>query len=162
MPTPQELQDLFWEALEEDRTVMLGLDGVDDGHTRPMGAHFLDGKGPIWFFTTRDNPLVRNLGRGRRAICTFTSKGFDLFASIHGSLVRETDRRILDRLWNRHTAAWYAHGKDDPALALLRFEVEDAEIWQNVSSLAAGIRVLFGGDPKVAYGDRNAEVSLRR
>ena len=36
MPTPQELESKLWTALESDRTVMLGLDGAEDGHTRPM------------------------------------------------------------------------------------------------------------------------------
>ncbi len=44
--------------------MMIGLDGVEDGHARPMTAN-LDGEhGPIWFFTTNDNSLVRRLEPG--------------------------------------------------------------------------------------------------
>jgi hypothetical protein len=43
MSTPQELEEKFWKALKTDMTMMLGLDGVDDGHTRPMTAQ-LDGE----------------------------------------------------------------------------------------------------------------------
>ena len=32
MPTPQELADKFWSALDSDRTLFLGLDGARDGH----------------------------------------------------------------------------------------------------------------------------------
>ena len=32
MPTPQELKARFWDALKSDMTMMLGLDGVEDGH----------------------------------------------------------------------------------------------------------------------------------
>jgi hypothetical protein len=35
MPTPRELEDKFWSALKSDRTMMLGLDGVEDGHAPP-------------------------------------------------------------------------------------------------------------------------------
>ena len=38
MPTPQELETKFWNALKSDMTMMLGLDGVEDGHARPMTA----------------------------------------------------------------------------------------------------------------------------
>lgn len=31
MADPNELQEKFWKALKSDRTVMLGLDGVEDG-----------------------------------------------------------------------------------------------------------------------------------
>jgi hypothetical protein len=38
MPTPQELERKFWDALASDRTMMLGLHSADKGHTRPMTA----------------------------------------------------------------------------------------------------------------------------
>ncbi|SOO12005.1 hypothetical protein XFF6970_990114 [Xanthomonas citri pv. fuscans] len=36
MADTKELQEKFWKALKSDRTVMLGLDGVEDGHARPL------------------------------------------------------------------------------------------------------------------------------
>lgn len=112
MPTPQELEAKFWKALKSDRTMMLGLDGVEDGHARPMTAQVEGERGPIWFFTSKDNALVQKLARGDRAIATFTSKGHDLFATIHGSVRLDNDRAVIDRLWNRFVAAWYEGGKD--------------------------------------------------
>lgn len=43
MTDEPELQAKFWKALKSDMTVMLGLAGVDEGHTRPMTAQ-LDGE----------------------------------------------------------------------------------------------------------------------
>ncbi len=40
MPTPQELEEKFWKALKSDMTLMIGLDGDEDGHARPMTAQF--------------------------------------------------------------------------------------------------------------------------
>ena len=57
---------------------------------------------------------------GQRTIATFTSKGHDLFATVHGRLSLDNDRAVIDRLWNCYVAAWYERGKDDPKLALLR------------------------------------------
>jgi general stress protein 26 len=162
MPTPRELEDTFWAALTSDRTMMLGLDGVEDGHARPMTAQVEGEKGPIWFFAARDNALVQKLELGDRAIATFASKGHDLFATLHGSVSLDNDRSVIDRLWNRYVAAWYEGGKDDPKLALLRFDAERAEIWLDASSLVAGIKMLLGADPKQDYKDKVAEVNLRR
>ena len=161
MPSPQELEEKFWKALKSDMTVMLGLDGVEDGHARPMTAQFEGEKGPIWFFTAKDNVIVRKLSEGDRAIATFASKGHDLFAAIHGRLSLDNDRATIDRLWNRYVAAWYEGGKDDPKLALLRLDAERAEIWGDASSLVAGIKILLGFDPKKDYKDKVAEVPLR-
>ena len=160
MPTPQELEADFWKALKSDMTMMLGLDGVEDGHARPMTAQVEGDHGPIWFFTSIENGIVRKLGEGDRAIATFTSKGHDLFATVHGRLSVDNNRSTLDRLWNRYVAAWYEGGKDDPKLALLRLDPEKAEIWQDASSLIAGIKMLFGADPKQDYKDKVAKVSL--
>ena len=161
MPTPREFEDKFWSALKSDRTMMLGLDGVEDGHARPMTAQVEGEKGPIWFFTARDHAIVEKLELGDRAIATFASKGHDLFATLHGSVSLDTDRAVIDRLWNRFVAAWYEGGKDDPKLALLRFDAERAEIWLDASSLVAGIKMLLGADPKEDFKDKVAEVTLR-
>ena len=163
MPTPQELEQTFWKALKSDMTMMLGLDGVEDGHARPMTAQLEhDDRGPIWFFTAKDNTIVKKLAtQSNRAIATFTSKGHDLFATIHGTVRLDTDRAVIDRLWNRYVAAWYEGGKDDPKLALLRLDPERAEIWADASSILAGVKLLLGVDPKKSYKDKVAEVSLR-
>jgi general stress protein 26 len=163
MPTPQELEQKFWKALKSDMTMMLGLDGVEDGHARPMTAQLEhDDRGPIWFFTAKDNTIVKKLAaQSGRAIATFTSKGHDLFATIHGTVRLDTDRAVIDRLWNRYVAAWYEGGKDDPKLALLRLDPERAEIWADASSILAGVKLLLGVDPKKSYKDKVAEVSLR-
>jgi len=160
MPTPQELETQFWTALKADMTMMLGLDGVEDGHARPMTAQLLGDHGPIWFFTSKDNAIVQKLDRGNRAIATFASKGHDLFATVHGELSVDNDRATIDKLWNTYVAAWFEQGKDDPKLALLRLDAEKAEIWQDASSLIAGLKLLLGADPKKEYKDKVAEVRL--
>lgn len=161
MHTPQELEQKFWKALKSDRTVMLGLDGVEDGHARPMTAQAEHERGPIWFFGSRESELVRHLGQGHRAIATFVSKDHDLFASIKGDLNLDNDPAVIDRLWNPFVAAWYEGGKDDPKLALLRLDAEDAEIWLDGSSLVAGVKMLMGIDPKKDHTDKVANVDLR-
>ena len=161
MPADAEIKAKFWKALKSDRTLMLGLDGVEDGHARPMTAQFENDRSPIWFFTSTDNMLIKSLPSGDRAIATFASKGHDLFATLHGRLSLDNDRATIDRLWNRYVAAWFEGGKDDPKLALLRLDAEHAEIWLDESSLIAGIKLLLGADPKEEYKDKVAEVGLR-
>lgn len=163
MSSDADLERKFWKALASDMTMMVGIDGVEDGHARPMTAQLAGDKdgGPIWFFTSKDNGLVQALPSGNRAIASFTSKGHDLFASVHGKLSIEQDRAMVDQLWNRYVAAWFEGGKDDPKLALLRLDAETAEIWADASSLVAGIKAMFGADPKEDYEDKVAKVALR-
>lgn len=162
MPKPDELEGKFWKALKSDMTVMLGISGIDESHTRPMTAQLeRDEGGPIWFFTAKDNDLVRQLSGDDRAVATFTSKGHDLFAAIHGTLSVDTDRAVVDRLWSRFVAAWYEGGKDDPKLVLLRLDPDAGQIWADASSFVAGMKMLLGFDPKEEYKDKVAKVDLR-
>lgn len=161
MPTPQELESRFWNALSRDRTMMLGLHAVAEGHTRPMTAMLDEGRRSMWFFTVKDNAMVNELDQGHRAVATFTAKGHDLFATLHGTLLVESDPAMIDRLWNSYIAAWYEGGRNDPNIALLRLDPEQAEIWENASSLLAGIKMMFRADPKKDYRDKVAKVDLR-
>lgn len=161
MHTPKELEAKFWKALSSDMTMMLGLAGGEDGHSRPMTAQVEEGSQTIWFFTSKDNALVQALASGHngRSIAAFVAKGHDLFAAIHGTLSQDDDSAVIDRLWNRFVAAWY-EGKNDPKLALLRLDAERAEIWLNESSMLAGVKILLGADPKKSYQDNVAKVDL--
>lgn len=163
MPTPDDLKARLWKALRSDMTVMLGLAGGEHGHTRPMTAILEDGdSGPVWFFTSTDNALVKKLSGGAQdAAVQFVSKGHDIWASIEGTLAEDTDSAVVDRLWNAHVAAWYEDGKDDPKLALLRFDPDKAEVWLDASSIVAGAMVALGiSDPKESYKDNVATVQL--
>jgi general stress protein 26 len=158
---PAELEAKFWKALKSDMTMMLGISGVAEGHTRPMTALLEDEEGgPIWFFTTKDNDLVRQLRGGDRAVATFASKDHDVFAAVHGSLRVDTDRAVVDRLWNRYVAAWYEGGRDDPKLALLRLDPDEGQVWADASSLMAGVKMVLGLDPKKDVQDKVAKVDL--
>ena len=161
MSSSQEIETQFWKSLKSDRTMMLGLDGIEDGHARPMTAQFERERGPIWFFTAKDHAIVQKLTGSKRAIATFASKGHDLFATVHGSISVDTNPATIDRLWNGFVAAWYEGGKDDPKLALLRLDADRAEIWLDGSSFVAGIKMLLGVDPKEDYKDNVAEVTLK-
>jgi general stress protein 26 len=161
MPSGAEIKEKFWKALKSDMTVMLGLAGARDGHTQPMTAQIEgDDSGPLWFFTAKDNSLIAALGQSHRAIATFADKGHHLFASISGELSVDTDRAVIDRLWNPFVAAWFEGGKDDPKLALLRLDPENAKIWLNATPLGAAFDLLLRRDPKETYKEKVAEVSL--
>jgi general stress protein 26 len=160
MPTASELKAKFWSALKSDMTTMLGLAGVAESHLRPMTAQIEGERGPIWFFSAKDTELVKKVRRNHRAIASFVSKDHNVFATVHGTLTLDNDPEMIDRLWNRYVAAWYEGGKDDPKLALLRLDTEEAEIWLDGSSLLAGVKILLGLDPKTDYKDNVAKVKL--
>jgi general stress protein 26 len=156
------IAEKLWKALRSDRTIMLGLPGIDDGHAQPMTALF-DGDaaaGPLYIFSASGVDLVGQIGDGKPALAHFVSHGHDVFATIHGTLTLDGDRAVVERLWNPFVAAWYDGGKDDPELRLLRFDPDRAQVWLNEHSALAGIKLLLGRDPKKEYKDKVAEVKV--
>ncbi len=166
-----ELKKLFWEELSDSPFVMLGLQDVEDSRTRPMTAQIdvpeggdkSDG-GPLYFFASKTEHLITAMGQSHRAVATFAAKGHKLFAHIHGTLALCTDRAVIDRLWNPVIASWYERGKDDPDLALIRFDADSANIWKaetGATLKAAAMKALFDADPGTHQQKENrADVKL--
>ena len=166
-----ELKRLFWRELSSSPFMMLGLQGVEDSRTRPMTAQIdvpegcdKDDGGQLYFFASRSEHLVTGMGQRHDAVATYASKGHDLFAHVHGTLALDQDRAVIDRLWNPILASWYKDGKDDPDLALIRFDTDSATIWKaetGATLKAAALKALFDIDPgKEHQSDNRAEVEL--
>ena len=164
MDNDSEILERFWGALEDSPFVMLGLDQARGSAMQPMTARFEDldrENGRVWFFTAKDHDLTRALAQDNRAVASFASKGHDLFASLRGRLILDNSRSEIDRLWNAFVAEWY-EGKDDPKMALLRFELDDAKIWKSDLGgfLKPAINKLFGRKPEAGMNEKVAEVSF--
>jgi len=158
-----EIEARFWRELRDSPVVMLGLDGVAEGRSQPMTAFFEGERAPLWFFSSSEAELARQVAdemTGRPAIASFSAKGHDLFASLHGRLSIERDAILIDRFWDDRVANWYADGRHDPKLLLLRLDADSARIWLNAWDFAAPIRRLFGRRPHEAVRSRVAEVLL--
>lgn len=167
----ERLRASFWEALDDSPFMMLGLQGVEDGRTRPMTAQVDAGEdgdaedgGTIYFFAAHSEPLVQSLGQSHRAVATYVSKDHKVFAHVHGNLVLNQNRAVIERLWNPFIASWYKDGKDDPDLALLRFDAEKADVWEahaGATLKAAALKMLFNVDPgKDHQRENQAAVAL--
>jgi len=164
MADDREISDKFWSELKDSPFVMLGIDGMRDGATQPMTANFEDEdreRGVLWFFTAKDHDLTRAMGQSNRAIGSFSAKGHGLFASLRGTLELVNDPPTIDRLWSPIVAEWY-EGKDDPKLALVRFDVENVKIWLSdvEGFLKPAFNKLFGRKPEAGMKEKVAEVSL--
>jgi general stress protein 26 len=164
MADDRDIEEKFWKVLEDSPFVMLGIEGARDGATQPMTAMFQDqdrDRGVLWFFTAKDHDLTNALGQSSAGIAAFSAKGHGLFASLRGSLSIANDRATVERLWNPVVAQWY-DGKDDPKLALVRFEVEDAKIWLSdiQGFLKPAVNKLLGRKPEAGMKEKVVEVAF--
>ena len=124
--------------------------------------HDEDERGPIWFFTSKDTDLVKALTQSHRAVVHFSSKGHDLFASLHGELTLDNNR--ADHRSSCGTVSsppGTKAARTIPSCSSSGSIPEHAQVWLNENSLWAGVKLLLGRDPKQEYKDKVADVRTR-
>lgn len=130
----------MWNAMSDSPFIMIGLNS-SAGHQEPMTAQLdEDAESAFWIYTTAANRIAS----GGPAKAQYVSKGHDLFACIYGHLVVETDPKIIDRYWSKHVASWYPDGRNDANLRMMRFELQDAEIWTVDPGITGKLKLLTG------------------
>ncbi|MFC0202775.1 pyridoxamine 5'-phosphate oxidase family protein [Novosphingobium soli] len=136
----KDIRETFWKAFQASPFIMMRLEGAS-GHAEPMTAQ-LDKSAThaIWFFCRRDN----RIGSGGRAMGQVMTKGHDVFACISGNLVEETDRSVREEHWNNAVEAWFPGGKDDPSVVMLRFDIDDGEVWTSELGLKGAFKLVTG------------------
>ena len=154
MADTNEIKRHFWKKLADSPFVMIGLSGTTD-HSEPLTAQLdEDQVDTIYFFIGKDNRLAK----GGSAMAQFVSKGHDFFACLMGQARIDNDFGMIDKLWNNQVEAWFPGGKNDPNLALLRFDVDSAEMWETDMSIAGKVKMLFGG--KIDAGDEGSHARV--
>ena len=149
-----ELKRDLWKRMSQSPFVMIGLTG-GHGHSEPLTAQLdQDQVDTLWFFIGRDNRLAT----GGAAMAQFVSKGHDFFACLSGEARIDDNPAMIDKLWSRHAEAWFPGGKSDPNLALLRFDIDSAELWETDMSLSGKFKMLFGGKIKPSEEGSHARV----
>jgi general stress protein 26 len=155
--TPAEIRGDMWRELGDSPFLMIGLEG-QHRHAVPMTAQLdPDAHGKFWIYTHTHSRIAA----GGPAMAQFVAKGHHLYACIAGTLVAETDGAVIDRYWSDIVEAWYDQGRTDPDLLMLRFELDDAEVWETDTSIAGAFRMLTGRKVDPSEAGSHAEVALR-
>jgi general stress protein 26 len=153
---PAEVRERMWEKMSKSPFVLVSRIGSED-HAVPMTAQLdEDVEGKFWFYTSKDNRLAP----GGPATAHYASKDHKVFACIRGTLVTETDQAIVDKYWSNMVEAWFDGGRNDPNLLMLRFELQDAEIWEGDESLLGKFKMLTGQKIAPEEAGRHVETAL--
>lgn len=152
--SPQEIAAKFIGKLKDSPYVMIGLN--DGQHSEPMTAQVDDDHpNTLFFFAGKDNRIAK----GGQAMAQFVGKGHDFFACLSGKVGQHHDRALIDKLWDKQVEAWFPGGKEDPNLALLRFDIDSAELWETDVSVSGRLKMLFGGTISAEESSSHAKVN---
>jgi general stress protein 26 len=141
MADTNDIKQTLWKKIAASPFIMVGpADG--SAHSEPLTAQLdEDQVDTLFFFAGKDN----RLGGGGKAMAQFVSKGHDFFACLSGTIGRDNDVAMIEKLWNKQVDAWFPGGKGDPNLTLLRLDIDSAELWETDMSLSGKLKMLFGG-----------------
>lgn len=128
-----ELRARLWKEIADVHIVMIGLTGGEPQHLQPMAAFPDEENGAVWFFTNASTDLRRDAAGGHAATLCVMSADKKFQACALGQLRRDQNRAKIDEFWSPYVSAWFPGGKDDPDLALMRFDPDEARVWLSTS-----------------------------
>ena len=147
---PKEIESHFLELLKGFKTATLITRTLGGGlHGRPMSIGEIEDRGTVWFLTDNQSAKVAELARDTRTLVSFAES--DKYVVMTGEIALLRDREKARSLWKEPFRVWFK-GPDDPSLALLRFEPEEGEYWNNAG--VQGIKQAFRAARAYLQGDQ--------
>lgn len=155
-----ESLDTFWDLVKDIRFAMLTTRARDGSlHTRPLTVQNRDEQNDdaLWFFVSRSSEACSEAQADELVSLAFADPGSDRYVGVAGvaSLVEDASQKR--RLWSKVNDAWFPNGPDDPDVALLRVQIQQAEYWDvkdnKLTQLLKMARAAVTGHPPKDMGD---------
>ena len=102
--------------------------------SRPMATQETEFDGELWFFTYANSEKVQEVEDEEHVNVSYADPASNAYVSVSGRAFITLDREKAKQLWRPVLRAWFPKGLDDPNLALMRIEVDQAEYWDGPSS----------------------------
>ena len=128
-PPPSEK---LWALIKDTRFPVITTRRSDGGlQSRPMVMQNReqDPLDYLWFFTSRDSEQVEDLQWDSSVSIIYADPGNLAYVVVFGSasVIEDGARRRL--LWSPQAASWFENGPEDPAIALVRVRIIQADCW---------------------------------
>jgi general stress protein 26 len=118
--------------------------------SRPLSLARKRGDDRLYFSTAAETEKVAELEGDPHVNVAMQSR--TRFASVSGRARLSRDRALIDELWSEGWKIWFPQGKDDPTLAIVIVEPEEATYWD--AGGTSGLRYLFESAKAYVTGER--------
>lgn len=123
-----------WSLIKGIRVAMLTSWDGEQMHARPMHGYQDEFSGKLYFFTKLASGKTHEINRFDKINLAYADPDSNTYVSIAGRGEIRRDRPLLEKYWNKHVAAWFPQGLDDPDLALIEVDCDSAQYWDSTSS----------------------------
>ena len=153
--TGEEGRKKIGDLIKSIRIAMLTT-AAEDGSfdSRPMATQETDFDGTVYFLTREESGKVHEIKADSHVSLVYAAPSDSKFVSAKGKASISKDRAKIHELWNPMYKAWFPQGEDDPAIAVLRIDISEAQFWEASSSK------LLRGLKYVAAAATGGEVNL--
>jgi len=103
-------------------------------HAVPMSRQEVDDEGNLWFLFSSESETYQNLQKNNHISVLYSDVSNYNFLSINGTAEISTDKKRIEKYWNKMVEAWFEKGKDDPAVRILKVVPSEAHYWDNKSN----------------------------
>ena len=146
-----------------DFGMLTTLDAEGRLHSRPMSSNKeVEFDGDVWFFTYASTPKVYEIENKPYVNVAFSDPKTQTYVSLSGRAELVHDQEKIKQLWQPSLKAWFPKGVDEPDIALIKINADQAEYWDSPASpIAHAISLAKGaltGQP--AQSGENEKVSL--
>jgi general stress protein 26 len=130
-PQQQDTMNKVAELVKGINVCMLTAASCGRLISHPMNPLELDSQGDFWFFASHQAVTQLDL--------SFINIGFSdedraIYISLSGRAELLPEQARIEARWSPLVKSWFAHGKDDPDLALVKFSTHTAAYWDAKSS----------------------------
>ena len=146
------------ELIKDVRICMLTTAAPDGSFdSRPMATQETEFDGTVWFLTRQESGKVAEIKDDAHVSLIYSDPSNHNYVTAKGKASTSRDKAKIRDLWNPMFKAWFPEGEEDPSIAVLKVEVDEAQYWEASSSkLVFGIkylaRAITGG--KVDVGEQ--------
>lgn len=124
----------LWSMIKDVRVAMMTTWDGHHMHSRPMHGYQEEFAGELFFFTHLNSGKTDEVRRYDQLNLAYADTKDNTYVSVAGRGEVVRDKALIDKYWNRHVAAWFPKGKDDPDTGLIKVTAEGAQYWDSTSS----------------------------
>ncbi len=144
------------------QTAMLTTEDGPHLRARPMVAVQKAFAGELFFYTHASTHKVAEVGAHERVGVSYADSHEQNYISLSGTAEIVRDKALIQEHWGEAMRTWFPKGVEDPDIAILKVNVDQAEYWDAPNStmvhLYGYVKATLTGKPPA--GGENEKVKI--
>ena len=134
MTADADMMKKLWDMIRSIKFAMLTSEDGEHLRSRPMVAAQSSFEGALFFFTRASSHKVDEVERKDRVCISYADPDHQNYVSLSGHAGVVRDPALVKAHWSEGMRTWFPKGSDDPDIAILKVDVDQAEYWDAPSS----------------------------